>query len=132
MLKLIFKALWKVITYLVAAAILGVIISAFFSPVAGVIVAAIGVLGMIPAIKDEMMKEDIPKYREERKRKKLMKDDGKSFGMRRDIDVENMGFDSMINGGNMSDDFSGAVCPACGSNVDISMKFCPNCGKRIG
>lgn len=40
MLKLIFKALWKVITYLVAAAILGVIISAFFSPVAGVIVAA--------------------------------------------------------------------------------------------
>lgn len=93
MLKLIFKALWKVITYLVAAAILGVIISAFFSPVAGVIVAAIGVLGMIPAIKDEMMKEDIPKYREERKRKKLMKDDGKSFGMRRDIDVENMGFD---------------------------------------
>lgn len=132
MLKLIFKALWKVITYLVAAAILGVIISAFFSPVAGVIVAAIGALGMIPAIKDEMMKEDIPKYREERKRKKLMKDDGKSFGMRRDIDVENMGFDSMINGGNMSDDFSGAVCPACGSNVDVSMKFCPNCGKRIG
>lgn len=132
MLKLIFKALWKVITYLVAAAILGVIISAFFSPVAGVIVAAIGVLGMIPAIKDEMMKEDIPKYREERKRKKLMKDDGKSFGMRRDIDVENMGFDSMINGGNMSDDFSEAVCPACGSNVDVSMKFCPNCGKRIG
>lgn len=132
MLKLIFKALWKVITYLVAAAILGVIISAFFSPVAGVIVAAIGVLGMIPAIKDEMMKEDIPKYREERKHKKLMKDDGKSFGMRRDIDVENMGFDSMINGGNMSDDCSGAVCPACGSNVDVSMKFCPNCGKRIG
>lgn len=87
---------------------------------------------MIPAIKDEMMKEDIPKYREERKRKKLMKDDGKSFGMRRDIDVENMGFDSMINGGNMSDDFSGAVCSACGSNVDVSMKFCPNCGKRIG
>ena len=130
--KLIFRGLWKVITYLVAAAILGVIISAFFSPVAGVIVAAIGVLGMIPAIKDEMMKEDIPKYREERKRKKLMKDDGKSFGMRRDIDVENMGFDSMINGGNMSDDFSGAVCPACGSNVDVSMKFCPNCGKRIG
>ena len=51
-----------------------------------------------------MMKEDIPKYREERKRKKLMNDDGKSFGMRRDVDVENMGFDSMISRGNMIGD----------------------------
>ena len=104
MLKLIFKAIWKVITYLVAAAILGVIISALFSPVAGVIVVALGVLGMIPAIKEEMMKEDIPKYKKERKRKKLMNDDGRSFGMRRDVDVENMGFDSMINRGNMLGD----------------------------
>lgn len=104
MIKLIFKVIWKVITYLVAAAILGVIISAIFSPVAGVIVAALGVLGIVPTIKVEMMKEDIPKYREERKRKKLMNDDGKSFGMRRDVDVENMGFDSMISRGNMLGD----------------------------
>ena len=99
MIKLIFKVIWKVITYLVAAAILGVIISAIFSPV-----AALGVLGIVPTIKEEMMKEDIPKYREERKRKKLMNDDGKSFGMRRDVDVENMGFDSMISRGNMLGD----------------------------
>ena len=103
MIKLIFKVIWKVITYLVAAAILGVIISAIFSPVAGVIVAALGVLGIVPTIKEEMMKEDIPKYREERK---LMNDDGKSFGMRRDVDVENMGFDSMISRGNMLGDKS--------------------------
>ena len=55
MIKLIFKVIWKVITYLVAAAILGVIISAIFSPVAGVIVAALGVLGIVPKIKEEMM-----------------------------------------------------------------------------
>ena len=51
-----------------------------------------------------MMKEDIPKYKKERKRKKLMNDDGRSFGMLRDVDVENMGFDSMINRGNMLGD----------------------------
>ena len=119
MLKLIFKAIGKVLAYLVAAVIVGALISAFLSPVVGVIVFALGVIGMFPAIKEEMMKEDIPQYKEEKKRKLLMNDDGKSFGMYRDVDVENMGFDSMINGGGMIDDAIETICP------------CPHCGQKM-
>lgn len=131
MLKLIFKAIGKVLAYLVGAIIVGVLIGAFLSPVVGMIVFALGVIGMFPAIKEEMMKEDIPQYKEEKKRKLLMNDDGKSFGMHRDVDIENMGFDSMVNGGGIVDNAMEVMCPNCGESVDSYMRFCPHCGQKL-
>lgn len=98
MIKVLFKVLFKALGHFFTYVIISIVVGLIFTPVVGGIVFLISLLVIANTIKEEFI-DEVNDYKSERKRKKIMSDSGMEWGMHRDEDMEDFGFDSMMKSG---------------------------------